>query len=104
MSYGLQCFDVNGTKVFDTETAATRIVWQKTVVAGASSNETVPEIDGKTIGVVSYSIEQDSGGNIAHVGGVHTVTRAGTTITWTSKGTATYCPSVDTKILVFLFD
>ncbi len=103
--YGLQCFDVDGDKNFDTETAATRIVWQKKVSAGASSNEVVvPSISGLSIGIVAYSDEVDSGGPFAAAGATHTVSVSGTTVTWTSRGNATYCPSVDTNIVIFAYD
>lgn len=102
--YGLKCYDVNGNIVFDTETVATRIVWQKSVSAGASSSEVVPAIGTKTIAIVKYTKETDTGGLISTIGGTHKVTRSGTTIAWVAKGTANYCPSVDTEIIILLFD
>jgi len=102
--FGLKCYDENGDAIFDIDTAATRLVWQKDVNAGASSNETVDVIGTKDIAIVTISLEADSGGYKASVGAVHSVTRSGTTITWTSRGVANYCPSVNTRILIFLFD
>jgi len=102
--FGLKCYDAAGEVIFNTETAATRIVWQKSVSAGASSSEVVPAIGTNTIAIVKYTKEADSGGIIPSIGGTHKVTRSGTTITWTAKGTANYCPSVDTEIIVLLFD
>ncbi|MCK4819082.1 hypothetical protein KA005_25135, partial [bacterium] len=63
-----------------------------------------PAIGTKTIAIVKYTDETDSGGLIAAIGGTHKVTRSGITITWTSKGTVNYCPSVDTTIIILLFD
>ena len=102
--FGLKCFDADGNVIFDTESAATRIVWEKSVSAGASSSEVVPIIGTKDIAIVKYTKETDSGGLRVDIGATHKVTRSGTTITWTAKGDATYCPSVDTEIIVLLFD
>jgi len=102
--FGLKCFNESGDTIFNTDTVATRLLWEKKVSAGSSSNEVVPALSGRSIGIVTFSQESDSGGPYQYAGGVHIVTVSGTTVTWTSNGDATYCPSVDTQILIFAYD
>lgn len=104
MPIGMRCYDASGDVVFDTESKVSRLVYKNEVSANSSSNVTVDAIDGENIAIVTYSTDNSTFGAGNYSQGTHIVTRSGTTITWTARNNATHCPSVDTMILIFLYE
>ena len=92
--YGLKTFDASGNVKLDTIDRITRLRYQNTVSAGASSSSTLADIDGKSTCEFGIALEADKT--------AHFVSRSGTTISWTAAG-SNLKPSSDTLVVVFLY-
>lgn len=94
MAFGLQVFDENGNTIIDTSSTITRKVYQTVAKAGENGSVTLSDIDGLETAEFSFSIAGDSS-----LVGAHSVSRSGTTISWTASSGG----SVDSVIFVFLY-
>jgi len=93
--YGLKVFDSGGSLILDLTDTITRLRYSNEVNGGVSDNVVLSDIAGKSTAEFGIGLEAAKT--------AHGVTRSGTTISWTARG-STYRPSGKTLILVFLYD
>jgi len=100
--YGLKIFDSGGNVTLDLTDRITRLRYSVIATAGVSDSIVLSDIDGKN--TCEFGIEAD---DVSVPGLSHLVSRSGTTISWTYRGTTIPgdpFPSCNTLVLVFLWD
>jgi hypothetical protein len=93
--YGLKIFDSAGNCTLDLTDTITRLRYSNEVSGGSSSSTVLSDISGKSTVQFGLALEANKL--------PHSVTRSGTTISWTARSTYNR-PSSNTLILVFLYD
>lgn len=94
MAYGLRIKDASGNVKLDTTHQISRLRYVTYVSAGASGSVELADISG--LSSLEFGIAVNG------VGVTHTVTRSGTTISW-SPNNGTRFSSSDTLVFVFLY-
>jgi len=94
MAYGLRIKDASGNVKLDTSHRISRLRYVTYVSAGASGSVELADIAG--LSSLEFGIAVNG------TGVSHTVTRAGTTISW-SPNNGTRFSSADTLVYVFLY-
>ncbi len=94
MAYGLRVKDASGNVKLDTSHRISRLRYVTYVSAGASGSVDLADIAGLSSLEVCIAVNG--------TGVSHTVTRAGTTISW-SPNNGTRFSSADTLVYVFLY-
>jgi len=97
MPYGLRTRDAQGVINLDSSDFLSRIVWFNVVLADTSDSEVISAIAGKTTVEFSFPLE-------GTFKAAHSISRAGTTITWTKQDYAGYSNSSDSLLVVILKD
>ena len=93
--YGLKIFNSVGSATLDTTDKITRLRYSTEVSASVNASITLSDIAGKS--TCQFGVGLESGKT------PHGVTRSGTIISWTARGSANR-PSSSTLVSVFLYD
>jgi hypothetical protein len=103
MSYGLRTKDAEGNILVDINSKLNRHRYANEVVAGASSNTVLSDIDGLLTVELSVMINPPTTLSVPNSFYCqHQISRSGTTITWTAISGA-MASSIDSLLLVFLY-
>jgi len=93
--YGLKCWDSGGNLTLDLTDTISRLRYSVEVPDGDSDSIVLADIDGKSTVQFAVALETSKI--------PPSVTRSGTTISWTTRAGGTFLSS-DALILVFIYD
>jgi len=93
--YGLKCWNSAGALTLDLTSILSRLRYSTAIAAEETDSVVLPDIDGKSTVQFAVSLEDNKV--------PATVTRSGTTITWTARSGGSFYSS-SAIVLVFIYD
>ncbi len=104
MAYGMRLRNNKGKIILDTADVTARVRYSVVETAGNNDSVVLSDIAGKTTELISIGLGTGSDSPSApYAYAAHSVTRSGTTISWTANSGAQY-NSMDSLIIVLLRD